>query len=53
MNAEWHHANPMPKNPTIAQRVRWHLAHRTYCACRPVPPQLISLVDREALKRLR
>jgi hypothetical protein len=43
MNAEWHDANPMPKNPTLEQRLRWHLAHQAHCGCRPMPKRLASL----------
>jgi hypothetical protein len=46
INAEWHAANAMPKNPTVEQRVHWHLAHQTHCACRPIPPELASHIDR-------
>jgi signal-induced proliferation-associated 1 like protein 3 len=24
----------------------WHLAHQTHCACRPIPPELASHIDR-------
>jgi hypothetical protein len=45
MNAQWHEANPMPKNPTVEQRIRWHLAHKVQCACRPIPAKLVPLID--------
>jgi hypothetical protein len=51
MNAEWHEANPMPKNLTLEQRLRWHLAHQAHCGCRPIPKRLASLMDRRAMKR--
>jgi hypothetical protein len=41
----------MPKNPTTAQRVEWHLAHAEICGCRPVPPSLAA--DVAALKKRR
>jgi len=34
----------MPKNPTAAQRVEWHLVHSEMCGCRPVPPSLAPSV---------
>ena len=40
LNAEWHKANPMPKNPTLEQRIRWHREHAVACACRPIPTRL-------------
>lgn len=40
VNAEWHGAHPMPKNPTLEQRLEWHLEHQKHCACRPIPAKL-------------
>lgn len=34
INREWHLANKMPKDPTLDQRVAWHLDHRKNCSCR-------------------
>lgn len=34
LNAAWHKAHRMPKNPTLEQRVVWHTEHLTHCACR-------------------
>ena len=36
MNAAWHKAHPIPKNPTLDQRVAWHLDHARNCGCRPI-----------------
>jgi len=36
-NRLWHQQNRMPKNPTPAQRVAWHLEHAKHCHCRPIP----------------
>jgi hypothetical protein len=44
INAEWHRQHPMPKNPTVEQRITWHLAHREHCACRPIPAKLKELM---------
>jgi hypothetical protein len=41
MNAEWHKKHPMPKNPTLEQRVRWHISHARQCGCRPMPAPII------------
>jgi hypothetical protein len=35
LNAEWHRQHKMPKNPTVQQRIDWHLAHLENCGCRP------------------
>jgi hypothetical protein len=40
INAEWHKANRMPKNPTREQRLDWHLRHSEACSCREMPPAL-------------
>jgi len=47
LNAEWHEANRMPKNPTLEQRVDWHAEHMAHCACRkPTGAILEELVKR-------
>ena len=42
LNAEWHRAHPMPKNPTMDQRIEWHLEHQRECGCRPGLPRLVQ-----------
>ncbi|MGD1019600.1 MAG: hypothetical protein ABSA12_09800 [Verrucomicrobiia bacterium] len=37
MNGSWHQRHPMPKKPTLEQRVNWHLAHAKACGCREIP----------------
>jgi len=37
INATWHRGHPMPRNATLDQRVRWHLAHVRACGCREIP----------------
>jgi hypothetical protein len=32
----------MPKNPTIHDRIAWHIEHQKQCACRPIPARLIE-----------
>ena len=39
INAAWHKANRMPKNPTIEQRIQWHLGHLKNCRCRTGFPE--------------
>jgi hypothetical protein len=48
LNADWHRAHPMPKNPTLDQRVAWHLEHAKTCGCRELPKSVV-----EALKSQR
>jgi hypothetical protein len=40
MNAEWHRAHPMPKNPTLDQRIAWHGEHARACGCREITGSL-------------
>ncbi len=40
INKEWHLANKMPKNPTLQQRMAWHIEHAARCPCRPIPDKL-------------
>jgi hypothetical protein len=42
INAEWHKRHRMPKNPTVEQRIAWHVEHAKQCACRPIPPKLLE-----------
>ena len=40
INNKWHLQHKMPKNPTIDERIQWHLEHEKNCQCRPIPPSL-------------
>jgi hypothetical protein len=44
LNNSWHDKHRMPPNATLAQRIRWHLAHRKHCGCRPIPAKLAELM---------
>jgi hypothetical protein len=46
INGEWHKKNKMPKNPTLKERIKWHIAHAKNCACRAIPPKLQELIDK-------
>jgi hypothetical protein len=37
LNKEWHQANRMPENPTMEQRIAWHIEHAKNCGCREMP----------------
>jgi len=50
INAAWHEANPMPKNPTLDQRIDWHVAHAAACGCRELTPKLREEFKRRGLK---
>ena len=39
-NAEWHLRNKIPKNPTLDQRVKWHIEHARNCSCPPLDGEI-------------
>ena len=47
LNAEWHKKHPMPKNPTMEQRAKWHLEHYKHCACREIPATVLEYLERK------
>ncbi|BCP55075.1 hypothetical protein K32_36920 [Kaistia sp. 32K] len=49
LNAAWHEAHPMPRNPTLDQRVDWHLAHAANCGCRAVPRRIAEELARRGI----
>ncbi len=51
MNKEWHDKHPMPKNPTMEQRIEWHLAHQKNCACREIPSKLLEEMKKRGIKK--
>lgn len=44
INAEWHRAHVMPKNPTDQQRANWHYDHALHCGCRQLTVSTIKLL---------
>ena len=50
LNKEWHLTHPMPKNPTLEQRIAWHIDHAKHCACRPIPENLKDEMERRKIK---
>jgi hypothetical protein len=49
INKEWHLANKMPKNPSIEQRVIWHLEHSKHCQCRPLGGKILEEIKKRGL----
>lgn len=45
INAEWHRAHPMPRNPTERQRAEWHYEHARHCGCRAITPSIAALLQ--------
>ena len=50
INAIWHRAHPMPNNPTLDQRIEWHLAHATACGCRAIHGKVLEELKRRGIK---
>ena len=48
LNKIWHEAHVMPKNASMQQRIAWHTAHASECACRPVPRTVREAMDKQA-----
>lgn len=50
INAEWHAAHVMPKNPTDAQRAEWHYEHALHCGCRQPSVATVALMEAHGYK---
>lgn len=50
INAEWHRANVMAKNPTDKQRAEWHYEHALHCGCREITPSIAALLKAQGYK---
>jgi histidinol phosphatase-like enzyme len=49
LNAEWHHAHKMPKNPNLEQRVAWHAEHAKHCECRKPTGAMLEELKKRGL----
>ncbi|HSX18568.1 MAG TPA: hypothetical protein VLE91_00375 [Candidatus Saccharimonadales bacterium] len=38
-----------PKNPTIHQRINWHMQHALNCNCRPIPQKLLEEIEKRKI----
>ncbi|WP_109019345.1 hypothetical protein [Leptospira kobayashii] len=43
-NREWHEKHRMPKNPSMQERVSWHLLHSKNCNCREIPKSVANYI---------
>ncbi len=50
INKEWHLAHGMPKNPSLTERVNWHIEHAKNCACRPMPESIKTALKEKDFK---
>jgi hypothetical protein len=49
INKAWHEAHRMPKNPTLDERVKWHLSHALNCHCREMPAAIREELEARGL----
>jgi hypothetical protein len=50
LNAEWHKKNKMPKNPTLDERIAWHVAHARNCSCRPLGGKILEEIKKRGIE---
>lgn len=50
INKDWHEKNRMPKNPTLDQRVSWHLEHSKNCQCRKLDGKILEEINKRGIK---
>jgi hypothetical protein len=50
INAAWHKAHRMPANPTLDQRIAWHIDHAKHCGCRPIAGKIREEMLKRGLK---
>lgn len=50
LNAAWHLQHKMPKNATLDQKVKWHLAHAKNCQCRPLHGKILEEIKKRGIK---
>jgi len=49
LNREWHLSHRMPKNPTLEQRLEWHLEHAKNCQCRRITGKLAEEMKKRGM----
>ena len=50
INKNWHLSNKMPKNPTLEQRINWHIEHTKNCQCRPLDGKIKIEIKKRGIK---
>jgi hypothetical protein len=46
INKEWHLKNKMPQNPSLEERINWHIEHSKHCKCRDMPESIRKEIKR-------
>jgi hypothetical protein len=50
INREWHLRHRMPENPSLDERITWHVAHARHCKCREIPPPILEEIKKRNIK---
>ncbi|MFA5052953.1 MAG: hypothetical protein WC565_02770 [Parcubacteria group bacterium] len=50
LNAKWHLTHKMPKNPTLDEKVKWHIEHAKNCKCRPLGGKISEEIKKKGIK---
>jgi hypothetical protein len=50
INKEWHLKHTMPKNPSLDERVEWHIEHARACSCREIPRSILKEIKKRKIK---
>jgi len=50
INKDWHLAHKMPKNPSLDQRINWHVEHARHCTCRPLGGKILEEIQKRKIK---
>lgn len=48
-NTEWHLKHQLPDNPTLEQRINWHMEHAKRCPCPPGDEDILEELKRRYL----
>jgi len=51
INKEWHLKNKMPKNPTLEERIIWHIGHSKNCRCREMPENIKEEIKKRKMEK--
>jgi hypothetical protein len=49
LNREWHLGHRMPKNPTLQQRLEWHVEHAKNCPCRAITGKIAEEMKKRGM----
>jgi len=50
LNRRWHEKNRMPKNPSLEERIKWHVEHSKNCRCRPISEKILTEIKKRSKK---